>query len=49
MIETLIRRLEAGHLSQNEETLAANLAAVAVTQIQREGTSVPLQVTLSNA
>ncbi|MEK7141827.1 MAG: hypothetical protein AAB800_04805 [Patescibacteria group bacterium] len=41
MIETLIRRLEAGHLSQNEETLAANLAAVAVTQIQREGDICP--------
>ncbi|MBI5620623.1 hypothetical protein HY949_02520 [Candidatus Gottesmanbacteria bacterium] len=37
MIESLVKRLESGHLSQNEATLAANLAAVAVAQIQREG------------
>lgn len=41
MINMLVKRLETGHLSHNEETLAANLAAVAVAQIEREGDICP--------
>ncbi|MEK9143116.1 MAG: hypothetical protein AAB481_00600 [Patescibacteria group bacterium] len=40
-IESLVKRLEAGNLSKNEQSLANNLAAIAVAQITREGDICP--------